>query len=159
VTAAIPPLSASFVPPPVAPLAPARSSAPPAPLSKVTPAAPVTPAADVSMEGTTRYQHEPLPVSKPSWFKALLASTFPPPAAVPGEYATAAVRRRLVVTCVGFSLFFAAVALVTGLRAAPVDPTLSPVVVAAIVLGRAVVAVGAGAFSYGLLRMAERLGQ
>jgi hypothetical protein len=152
-TAAIPPLSASFVPPPVAPAhAPfVHPSAPP-------PAAAPATTLD-SNEGTTRYRHEAPPLTKPSWFKALLASTFPPPAAVPGEHDAAAVRRKLVVTCVGFSLFFAAVALVTGLRGAPVDPTLSPVVVAAIVVARAIVAVGAGALSYGLLRIAERVGK
>lgn len=145
-TAAIPPLAVPFVPPPVPPAV--RASAPP------------RAAADPSLgEPTTRYRSELPPASKrPSWLRTLLTTTFPPPAALPGEQSAAVLRRRVIVACIGFAIVFAAMALVTAFRAPPPEGALSPVVVAAVVLGRALVAIGAGAFSYGLLRMAERLG-
>ena len=66
-------------------------------------------------------------------------------------------RRRAGAGFVGLALAFAFVAMVTGLRGAPDDPSIAPVVAAALVLSHALVALGAGAFSFGLLRMAERL--
>jgi uncharacterized MAPEG superfamily protein len=52
---------------------------------------------------------------------------------------------------------FAVVALVTGLRGVPSDTTVAPVVAAAYVIARALVALGAGALSFAMFRQAERL--
>jgi len=102
--------------------------------------------------------HRPeVPASRPSWLQALLATTFPPPAATLDPEAARLARRRAGAGFVGLALAFAFVAMVTGLRGAPDDPSIAPVVAAALVLSHALVALGAGAFSFGLLRMAERL--
>ncbi len=52
---------------------------------------------------------------------------------------------------------FAVVALVTGMRGAPTEAGIAPVVAAALVLARALVAVGAGALSFAMFLRAERL--
>ena len=102
--------------------------------------------------------HRPeVAASRPSWLQALLATTFPPPAATLDPEAARLARRRAGAGFVGLALAFAFVAMVTGLRGAPDDPSIAPVVAAALVLSHALVALGAGAFSFGLLRMAERL--
>jgi hypothetical protein len=51
---------------------------------------------------------------------------------------------------------FVVLALAVGLRAIPIRPALSPIEAAALVLARAVVALGLFAFGHTLLRMAER---
>lgn len=94
---------------------------------------------------------------RPSWIDALLATTFPPPSQSANPEHARAMRRRAGAAFVGLALAFALVAMITGLRGAPDDPSIAPVVAAALVLAHALVAIGAGAFSFGLLRMAERL--
>ncbi len=94
---------------------------------------------------------------RPSWLQALLTTTFPPPAPGADPEVARRARRNAAAACVGFALAFALVAMITGLRGAPDDPTIAPAVAAALVLAHALVALGAGAFSFGLLRMAERL--
>ena len=95
-----------------------------------------------------------LPVSRPSWLRSLLSTTQAPP--VEGPEAPPLTRERVAVACVVAALAFALVAMITGLRGAP-DGSVAPLVAAATILGRSMLALGAGAFSFGLLRMAERL--
>jgi hypothetical protein len=54
-------------------------------------------------------------------------------------------------------LVFSLVALVTGLRGVPDETTAAPLVTAAVVIARALVALGAGALSFAMFREAERL--
>lgn len=104
--------------------------------------------------GSTHHRVAP---PRPSWLQALLTTTFPPAAPGADPEVTQRARRNAAAACVGFALAFALVAMITGLRGAPDDPTIAPAVAAALVLAHALVALGAGAFSFGLLRMAERL--
>jgi hypothetical protein len=67
-----------------------------------------------------------------------------------------AARRLAGIACLGLSPLFLILALYEGLRGAP-EGAASATVVAALVVAHAIVAVGAGAFGFGLLRMAERL--
>jgi hypothetical protein len=137
---------------------------PPMPANLVTTAlptlahAPIAPQAALPSlgEGTTRYRSEaPSPV-RPSWLRALLVSTFPPPSATsPVDDATVA-RRVVGVTCIAVAVVLGLIALVLGLSGAPKDPTLAPPVAAMVVLSRGLFALGAGAFSFGLIRLAER---
>lgn len=92
---------------------------------------------------------------KPSWFRALLTTTSPPPAPLAVELL--AVRRMVAIGCVLAACAFAIIALVFAFRPAPSLDTMQPVVAATVVLTRALLAIGAGALTYGLLRMAERL--
>jgi hypothetical protein len=93
---------------------------------------------------------------RPSWLRTLLNSTLP----APGTYdanPTAPIRPTTAgVVFAVLGLVFALVALVTGLRGAPSEP-IEPVVAAATVLARALLALGAGALSFAMLRQAERL--
>jgi hypothetical protein len=148
------------LPPPTPPPPPmhiATSSMAPLP-SSFPPPAPLPGVGD----GTARYHHEapaPAPVAapRPTWLRALLDSTFPLPTATPDPRASRMARSRAGAACIGLALTFALVAMITGLRGAPDDPAIAPAVAAALVAARAVFALGAGAFSFGLLRMAERL--
>lgn len=121
------------------------------------------PTATARMAALPVTAHDPFPppprMPRPSWLQALLTTTFPPPAASHGAdpEVTMRARRNAAAACVGFALAFALVAMITGLRGAPDDPTISPAVAAALVVAHALIAIGAGAFSFGLLRMAERL--
>jgi hypothetical protein len=99
----------------------------------------------------------PPAAARPSWLRALLTTTFPPPAAQPDPQTTRMARRTAGAVCVGLALAFAFVAMITGLRGAPDDPTMASAVAASLVMAHTFVALGAGAFSFGLLRMAERL--
>jgi hypothetical protein len=121
---------------------------------------PVAPAPSFAIDdGTTRYRSEPpSPATKPSWLQALLTTTFPPPATVraPGVRAPVSMQTAGIVFA-GMGLVFAVVALVTGLRGVPSDTTIAPVVAAAYVIARALVALGAGALSFAMFRQAERL--
>jgi hypothetical protein len=63
-------------------------------------------------------------------------------------------RRRIGATCAGMALGFVILALALGLRGA--EPGYVPVVSAAVILSRSLVALGFLGFGYGLLRMAER---
>jgi hypothetical protein len=109
------------------------------------------------VDGGAHYRSAPPAASRPTWLRALLDSTFPPPTATPDPSARRMARRTAGAVCVGLALAFALVAMITGLRGAPDDPAMAPTVAAALVIARALVAVGSGAFSFGLLRMAERL--
>ncbi len=89
-----------------------------------------------------------------SWWHGLLTATMPPAAE-----ATAAdegvMKRRIGATCAGMALGFVILALALALRGA--EPAYSPTVAGALVIARAMVALGFLGFGYGLLRMAERL--
>jgi hypothetical protein len=108
-------------------------------------------------DGVAYYRSAPPAANRPTWLRALLDSTFPLPTATPDPNARRMTRRMVGAACVGLALTFALVAMVTGLRGAPDGSTMAPAVAAALVIARALVAIGAGAFSFGLLRMAERL--
>jgi hypothetical protein len=114
---------------------------------------------DANGTGTTRYMSEPpVPTTKPSWLQALLTSTFPPPSALPHAGTKAPISMQTAGTVfAGMGLLFAIVALVTGLRGMPTESTEAPVVVAAFVIARTLVALGAGALSFAMFRQAERL--
>jgi hypothetical protein len=147
-TSSMPPLPMSFPPPAPVPAIGAGSTQP---LSQQPVQAP-----------SHHYAHAAAPAAaRPSWLRQLLATTFPPPAAPSDSgvsaQTTAAARRSAAIACVGFALVFALVAMVSGLRGAPDDASMAPAVAAALVVAHALVAIGAGAFSFGLLRMAERL--
>jgi hypothetical protein len=106
------------------------------------------------LETTQKYLPET--GAKPSWFRALLSTTSPPPAAaVEGD--PYAVRRSVAVGCVVAACAFAGIALFFAFRPAPSLGTMQPVVAAVVVLAHAFLALGAGALSYGLLRIAERM--
>jgi hypothetical protein len=138
--------------PPLSPPPPAVSSMPPLP-SFPPPA--MTPTFTLN-EGPPR--HEAEPASKPSWLRALLTSTFPPPSPERAAGAKAPVSTTAAGTIFAvLGLVFAAVSLVTGLKGAPSDPTVAPIVSAALVIARALVALGAGALCFGMFRQAERL--
>jgi len=64
-------------------------------------------------------------------------------------------KRRIGATCAGMALGFVILALALGLRGA--EPAYSPTVSAALVIARAMVALGFLGFGYGMLQMAERL--
>ncbi|HEY3820416.1 MAG TPA: hypothetical protein VGL81_24795 [Polyangiaceae bacterium] len=138
---------------------------PPLPTASLPPLPPVTfppaaPAPSFAIDtGTTRYRSEPPPAGpKPSWLQALLTTTFPPPAAQrhAGPHAPVSMQTAGTVFAV-MGLIFAVVALVTGLRGVPSDSAVAPVVTAAYVIARALVALGAGALSFAMFRQAERL--
>ncbi len=121
---------------------------------------PLTPAPSFAVEeGTTRYQSEPPSAApKPSWLQALLTTTFPPPGNVRHAGTRAPVSAQTAGTVFAvMGLVFALVALITGLRGVPSDTSVAPVVSAAYVLARALVALGAGALSFAMFRQAERL--
>jgi len=108
------------------------------------------------VSGTYRDDVSIPPQPRTSWWKALPTSTSPPP---PPSNATVltderVVRRRVGATCAGMAIGFVILALALGLRGA--EPAFSPIVAAAMVVARAMIAVGFLAFGYGLLRMAER---
>ena len=110
-------------------------------------------------DAPARYASEAsAPSAKPSWLQALLTSTFPPPSALPHAGATAPISMPTAGTVyAGMGLLFAIVALVTGLRGLPNESTEAPIVVAAFVIARTLVALGAGALSFAMFRQAERL--
>jgi hypothetical protein len=93
---------------------------------------------------------------RPSWWRALMTSTFPPPSLVPAAPTDERVlKRRIGATCAGMAIGFVILALALALRGA--EAAYNPTVTAALVLGRSLVAVGFLGFGYGLLSMAERL--
>jgi hypothetical protein len=113
-----------------------------------------------AVSGTFRGEHvDPSfpPQPRTSWWKALLTATQPPPSNTIPVPATddRIIRRRVGATCAGMAIGFVILALALGLRGA--EPAFSPMVAAAMVLSRSIIAIGFLAFGYGLLRMAERL--
>jgi hypothetical protein len=136
-----PPMTTTMMPPPMPP--PFRPSAP----------APTLPLEAVALD----FPREPVAPGKPSWLKALLTPTVPPPSPTRAGTGLAPVRSDTAgAVLAGLGLVFALLALVTGLRGIP-DASVAPVVAAAVVLARALVTLGAGALSFMLFRSAERL--
>jgi hypothetical protein len=147
--------------PPLAPDAPAEAAAPPPAENLETYKMQPLPAPSpvpVFEESTTKHRSEPPPpAARPSWIKSLLVTTFPPPGVQPSADQVRLTRRTAGAVFAVLGLAAAVVALVTGLRGAPNDPAIPPTVAAAIILARALIAVGAGTFSFALFRMSERL--
>jgi hypothetical protein len=106
-------------------------------------------------EAAPRFPSEDVAPPKPSWFRALLTTTSPPPA--PAEFDPHSLRRTVAVGCVAAACVFAVIALMFAFRAPPSLGTMQPVVAATVVLAHALLAIGAGALTYGLLRIGERL--
>jgi hypothetical protein len=73
------------------------------------------------------------------------------------EYDAVAARRAVAVGCVVAACTFAVLALVFAFQVSPSPSTLAPVVEATVIVAHAVLALGAGALAFGLLRVAERL--
>jgi hypothetical protein len=91
-----------------------------------------------------------------SWWRALLQSTRPD--AMPGALSGGSTMRlRIAIANAALALILIAVALAIGLRDPPSDLRVPAIVSAAIVVARALVAVGLMACSTTLLRVAERL--
>jgi hypothetical protein len=121
--------------------------------SRNTPTLPPQSAAP-TLEATTRYRQDSVVQQKPSWFRALLTSTSPPPAyAVEHD----PVRRAVAVGCVVAAFAFAVIALAFAFRSPPSIGTMQPAVAASVVIAHALLAIGSGALGFGLLRIAERL--
>jgi hypothetical protein len=107
------------------------------------------------VSGTYRGDTSVPPAPRTSWWKALLTATSPPPSnVIQAPTDDRVVRRRIGATCAGMAIGFVILALALGLRGS--EPAFSPVVAAAMVVARSIIAVGFLAFGYGLLRMAER---
>jgi hypothetical protein len=129
--------------PPITPPPPRTASVPPS-----------SPPPALAPSGT--YPANGVSQPRPSWWNALLAATFPPPAMAPVAPTDERImRRRIGATCAGMALGFVILGLALALRGA--EPAYSPMVSAAFVVSRAIIAVGFLGFGYGLLRMAERL--
>lgn len=91
-----------------------------------------------------------------SWWRALLLSTRPD--AMQGALSDGSTMRlRIAVASAALALIWIAIALAIGLRDPPSDLLVPASVSAAIVVARALIAVGLIAFSTTLLRVAERL--
>jgi hypothetical protein len=138
--------------PPITPPPPRTASVPP---SNPPPAPSFAPSA------TYRSDAALPPAPRTSWWRALLTATFPPPPDIPAdqtEVLRAAedrlMRRRVGATCAGMALGFVILALAMGLRGA--EPAYTPIVSAAMVVSRSLIALGFLAFGASLLRMAER---
>jgi hypothetical protein len=150
-TTRLPPIA----PPPLRPPSVPPGALPPSVVvsSRNTPTVPPQ-SGPAPLEATTRFRAESSPQAKPSWFRALLTTTSPPPALEADPHS---VRRSVAVGCVVAACAFAVIALSFAFRAPPSLGTQQPVVAATMVLAHALLALGAGALSYGLLRIAERL--
>jgi hypothetical protein len=68
-----------------------------------------------------------------------------------------AARRAVAVGCVVAACTFATLALIFAFQVPPPPSALPPVVEATVIVVHAVLALGAGALAFGLLRLAERL--
>jgi hypothetical protein len=153
VTTRLPPIPR---PPPLARVA----SAPP-PLHPVPPSASLAATAPPS----TTYEGDP-PQAGPSaaspadarssWWRALLQSTR---AAATQDVSrpSSAVQLRIAASSAALAVVTVPIAAIIGLRDAPSDILVPPTVSAAVVIARALVAVGLIAFSVALLQIAERL--
>jgi hypothetical protein len=96
---------------------------------------------------------------QPSWLRGLFRSTHPADAELARDAHAATVQRADVAggLYAGFGLLFAVVSLVLALRDVPPEPGTAPEVVAALVLSRALFALGAGALAFALFVRAERM--
>jgi hypothetical protein len=136
-------------------------SPPPAPPSLRPHPASVPPPPAMTFASTSdsrsRPTSEPPDAAKPSWLRALLTTTFPPPAPARHASTPAPITAQTAGTVYAvLGVLFAVVALVTGLRGAPSE-ALAPSVAACLVIARAIIALGAGALSFAMFRQAERL--
>jgi hypothetical protein len=132
-------------------------SAPPSPRSLPPFVPPPAMSRSTAVESRTRSTSEAPDAGKPSWLRALLTTTFPPPGPVPHTSAHAPIPAKTAgIAYVVLGVLFAVVSLVTGLRGAPSE-TLAASVAACLVIARAVVALGAGVLSFAMFRQAERL--
>jgi hypothetical protein len=133
------------------PMRPGTLSSPPPP-----PAIPRMPSFVPGIEGvgSAGYSTDAPAGAQPraSWWRALLTTTFAPAASASALDANA-LRRRMAAACAGLALGLVLLALVLGFRSAP---SLEPAVAAAVVVSRALVALGMIAFGGALLRTAER---
>jgi hypothetical protein len=138
--------------PPIAPPPMRSPSVPPPPPPRSSRETPTVPpqSARPTTEAAGRLAVDAVQPPKPSWFRALLTTTSPPPA-------PAGARRTVVLGCVLAACAFAAIALVFAFRTPPSLDAMQPVVAAAVLLTHAMLAIGAGALTYGLLRIAERV--
>jgi hypothetical protein len=126
------------------------------PPPRVASVAPSSPPPALAPSGTYPANSAAYAPSRPSWWRALMTSTFPPPSLAPAAPTDERVlKRRIGATCAGMAIGFVILALALALRGA--EAAYNPTVTAALVLGRSVVAVGFLGFGYGLLSMAERL--
>jgi hypothetical protein len=92
-----------------------------------------------------------------SWFQSLLASTLPPPAALPSGVAAERQNRRLLAgVCLVVALALVVSGLVVGLSAPSSDSGPSSSVLAAVVMARALMGVGMLGAGLVFLRMGER---
>jgi|HubBroStandDraft_1064217.scaffolds.fasta_scaffold221117_2 hypothetical protein len=109
--------------------------------------------APVDMDRLTTIRNTAPPPALPrtSWWRALISSTLAPPLPLDDRTLT----RRVGVTCVAVAVVLIFVSLAIGLRG---DPSASsPMLSFAIVIARAVVALGILALCHSLLRMGERI--
>jgi hypothetical protein len=154
-TAVRPPLTPPPPPLPAASMPPLPSFAAPSPAPSFSVAPLAGPAPAASSTQPPAYSRAASP--RPSWLQSLLTTTFPPPGTAHHANPDAPIRPSTAgAVFAAMGLFFAFVALVTGLRGAP-EEIMPPVVAAALVIARALVALGAGALSFAMLRQAERL--
>lgn len=139
--------------PPATPPPPMTTSMPPLPSFP-----PATPPPTFTVPQVhQRTVSDPALQPKPSWLRNLLTTTFPPPGTPIQANPDAPIRASTAgAVFAGMGLFFALVALITGLRGAPTE-IMPPVVAASLVIARALVALGAGALSFAMFRQAERL--
>jgi hypothetical protein len=96
------------------------------------------------------------PQPKSSWWRALIASTLPPPDRSAVAVDARVVDRAVALFCIAMALVLVLVALAIGLREAPAQPSIPAGVVAALVIARALLALAFLALGAMLLRMAER---
>lgn len=108
-------------------------------------------------DSVTIHREPPPPATRPSWIKSLLVTSFPPPGITPSPDQVRLTKRTVGAVLAVLGLAAAVVALVTGLRGIPDDPSTPETVVVAVLLARALIAVGAGTFSFAMFRMTEKL--
>lgn len=106
---------------------------------------------------TIHRSEPPPPAARPSYIKSLLVTSFPPPGVTPSPDQVRLTKRAVGAVLALLGLAAAVVALVTGLRGIPEDPQTPETVVVAVLLARALIAVGAGVFSFAMFRMTEKL--
>ncbi|HEV3192298.1 MAG TPA: hypothetical protein VGY54_17420 [Polyangiaceae bacterium] len=96
------------------------------------------------------------PTPKTSWWRALIASTMPPPGRSSLATDPRAVDRAVALVCGATGLFLFLIALIIGLREAPSQPSVAASVAVAVVIARVLLALAVLAIGAMFLRMAER---